>query len=31
MTQYDLTLTFGEIEPLFDDDYGQSDDGKIGY
>jgi hypothetical protein len=31
MTQYDMTLTFGEIEPLFDDDYGQSDDGKIGY
>jgi len=31
MTQYDMTLTFGEIEPLFDDDYGQSDDGLIGY
>ncbi|NBW34591.1 MAG: hypothetical protein EBR30_06130 [Cytophagia bacterium] len=31
MTQYDLTLTFGEIEPLFDDDYSKSDDGKIGY
>lgn len=31
MTQYDITLIFGEIEPLFDDDYGQSDDGLIGY
>lgn len=31
MTQYDITLTFGEIEPLFDDDYGQTDDGLIGY
>jgi hypothetical protein len=31
MTQYDITLSFGEIEPLFDDDYGQSDDGLIGY
>jgi len=34
MTQYDLTLTFGEIEPLFDDDYTKLDgdaDTTIGY
>lgn len=34
MTQYDLTLTFGEIEPLFDDDYTELDgdaDTTIGY
>lgn len=38
MTQYDLTLTFGEIEPLFDDDYTEADklvggglDSSIGY
>lgn len=30
MTQYDLNLTFGEIEPIFDDDYGNADT-KIGY
>lgn len=34
MTQYNLTLTFGEIEPLFDDDYTKLDgnsDQFIGY
>jgi hypothetical protein len=31
MTQYDLTLTFGEIEPLFDDDYPNDGDATIGY
>ena len=38
MTQYDITLTFGEIEPLFDDDYDKADkevglglDSSIGY
>lgn len=34
MTQYDITLTFGEIEPLFDDDYTKLDgdaDTTIGY
>lgn len=31
MTQYSLTLTFGEIDPLYDDDYSQTDDGTIGY
>jgi len=34
MTQYDLNLTFGEIEPIFDDDYKKLDgnaDTKIGY
>lgn len=38
MTQYDLTLSFGEIEPLYDDDYDNADkaiggglDSSIGY
>jgi len=36
MTQYDITLTFGEIEPLFDDDYknlvpGGNSDTHIGF
>jgi hypothetical protein len=31
MTQYSLTLTFGEIDPIYDDDYSQDDDGTIGY
>lgn len=31
MTQYNLTLTFGEIEPLFDDDYPDDGDATIGY
>lgn len=31
MTQYDMTLTFGEIEPLFDDDYNELGENHIGY
>lgn len=34
MTQYDLSLTFGELEPIYDDDYGKLDtnaDTQIGY
>lgn len=31
MTQYDITLSFGEIEPLFDDDYLNDGDATIGY
>lgn len=34
MTQYDLSLTFGELEPIYDDDYGKIDgnaDTQIGY
>jgi len=31
MTQYDMTLTFGEIEPLFDDDYNSLGENHIGY
>jgi hypothetical protein len=31
MTQYDLNLTFGEIEPLFDDNYKDDGDTTIGY
>ena len=30
MTAYELSLTFQELEPLFDDEYGNSDDG-IGF
>lgn len=31
MTQYDMTLTFGEIDPLYDDDYDQLGNNHIGY
>lgn len=32
MTQYDMTLTFGEIDPIYDDDYGIDDSTpNIGY
>lgn len=32
MTQYDMTLTFGEIDPIYDDDYGTEDNTtNIGY
>lgn len=34
MTQYDLSLTFSELEPIYDDDYGNLDgnaDTQIGY
>jgi len=32
MTQYNMTLTFGEIDPIYDDDYGTADNTQdIGY
>jgi hypothetical protein len=35
MTAYELTLSFNELEPIFDDDYDDKDEGKdftnIGY
>jgi hypothetical protein len=31
MTQYDLSLTFTELEPIYDDDYPKDKDATIGY
>ena len=31
MTAYKMTLQFGELEPLFDDEYGESDYDNVGF
>jgi hypothetical protein len=31
MTQYDLTLNFNELDPIYDDDYPKDNDATIGY